>query len=144
MQVCIVNKSHISARLTVNMFRRMGFNNITVVPDYKTIASCLSNRNEVWNCFSDNGNNNGNNNRNKNLIVLCENKLYARDVKILKADLDTNTCIILTTEIFPKYGVDLYLHFSNLFYLVTPFYYSSLHSLVSLYLEKVKQMTEPS
>ena len=38
MQIYIVNKSQISSRLSVNMCKHMGFENVTVVPDYKILS----------------------------------------------------------------------------------------------------------
>ena len=124
MQIYIINKSPNSARLTMNMCKRMGFSNIIVLADYKILAEHIGNY------------------PSENLIILCENTIYTRDIKLLKTNIHKDICVIITTTINSNYGLELYMHYNNLFYLVSPFCYSSLHGCVGVYLDKISQKTD--
>lgn len=121
MQIYIINKSPNNARLTINMCRRMGFSDIIVLPDYKILSEHIGNY------------------PSENFIILCENTIYSRDVKIIKANIHKNVCLILTTETNLNCGMELYIYYHNLFYLVSPFCYNSLHRYIAIYLDKIKQ-----
>ena len=118
MNIYIVNRSSSYARLTKNMFQRMGFSNIMVVPNYRVLT-----------CFV----------YTPNSIIVCEDPMKSSDLEIMKSTLNHNVCIILTKPVESHQGLELYTTFDNLVYLMCPFSYHSLYYCVKTYINKQKR-----